>query len=331
MNDAFPAQGSTLSAPAIGGLVRREYELADVIGCLFWRKGMADAYRIESRAGWFFLKVYPAARVTRKDVAEEVRLLLHLSSGGVSVSTPLPRANSEHVLPIAAPEGERCAVLFPAAEGSEEGSALHRKTLGRMVARLHQRADSLEPEYGRDIQEAEHLIDDNLSVIQRFMSNRPDDFSLVSRIALRAKERISLLPNKAPEHGVCHGDLHGGDVRYAPDGEPTIYDFGSSGRGWRALDIGVYEGTVDWMDTSAEATERRKRETGEFLEGYTSVRPLSNAELDVIGHGAAVRHISLMGIVLRYWTDRDGWHWADDRFIDWHMRWFTHWADHDHP
>jgi Ser/Thr protein kinase RdoA (MazF antagonist) len=327
MTDVFPVQGSTLSAPAVAELVRREYGLADVTGCLFWRKGMADAYRIDAGAGRFFLKVYPAARIPRADVTEEVRLLLHLAGGGVSVSVPIQRACGDHVLPITAPEGERCAVLFPAAEGSEEGSALHRRALGRMVARLHQRADSLEPAYARGHQETERLIGDNLSAIERLMSSRPDDFSLVSRIALRAKDLVSRLPRKAPEHGACHGDLHGGDVRYSPSGEPTLFDFGSSGSGWRALDVGVFEGIVDWMDISTEGTERRKRETGEFLEGYTSVRTLSSAECDVIGIGTAVRHLSLMGIVLRYWTDRDGWHWADDRFIDWHMKWFRHWAD----
>ena len=49
---------------------------------------------------------------------------------------------------------------------------------------------------------------------------------------------------------------------------------------------------------------------------------------EVLELGAAVRHIYLMGLVLRYWSIRDGWHWADDGFISWHMQWFRHWIEH---
>ena len=34
-----------------------------------------------------------------------------------------------------------------------------------------------------------------------------------------------------------------------------------------------------------------------------------------------------MGFVLRYAAVQEGDHWANDRFIDWHMTWFNHWAE----
>ncbi|MBE0695694.1 MAG: phosphotransferase, partial [Anaerolineaceae bacterium] len=127
--------------------------------------------------------------------------------------------------------------------------------------------------------------------------------------------------------GVCHGELYGGDVLYSPDGIPVIFDFDSSGCGWRALELAVFTGSSDWMDTSQEALVRRKRETGQFLDGYTSIRALSSGELEVLRLDSAVHHIFLMGLVLSYWSTRDGWHWADDSFIDWHMQWFRHWIE----
>jgi hypothetical protein len=50
--------------------------------------------------------------------------------------------------------------------------------------------------------------------------------------------------------------------------------------------------------------------------------------LEVMKLDQAVHHIFLMGLVLRFWTLHDGWHWANDSFIDWHMKWFRHWIEH---
>ncbi len=195
-----------------------------------------------------------------------------------------------------------------------------------MGARMHQCADSLAPPYGRACYELEELLDANLTAIGAIMAHRPEDYAIIVRIAEVVKDVVSsALPRRTPEHGVCHGDLHGGDALHSPDGTPVLFDFDSSGLGWRALDIATFEGTSDWMDISPEAGIRRQREVAQFLEGYASVRELSNGELEVLKLGSAVRHISLMGLVLRYWSIRNGWHWANDGFIDWHMMWFRHW------
>ena len=329
MSLLFPVQNSTLSANALAELARREYPLQGPPVCKFWRKGMADTYRIEAGSQLFFLKVYMAARRSRKDVDEEVRLLLHLARGGVGVSVPIESINGRYILALSAPEGERYAVLFEGAKGTEGTTGQHQRELGRMVAAMHQCADRLEPSYDRDCFELEHLLDDSLACIEPLMVNRPEDYEIIARIARHARAVVTAtLPRRKPEHGVCHGDLHGGDVLYSPDGAPLIFDFDSSGCGWRALDIAVFGGSSDWMDTSQETEVRRQREVAQFLDGYTSVRELSGGELEVLKLDSAVHHIYLMGLVLRYWTIRDGWYWADDSFIDWHMKWFRHWIEH---
>jgi Ser/Thr protein kinase RdoA (MazF antagonist) len=329
MSKPLFVQNSTLAAESLSDLLHHAYPFSAAPRCLFWRKGMGDTYRIEADGRLFFLKVFTALRRSRKDVEEEVRLLLHLAQDGIKVSVPVGSIKGPYVLPLAAPEGERCAVLYKAATGVEGTTETHRRALGKMVARMHQSADKLQPPYARDDFELEHLLDDNLAIINRLMENRRQDYELIDRIAAHARERItSLLPRRHPEHGVCHGDLHGGDVLYSGDGEPELFDFESSGCGWRALDIAVFRGSSDWMDTSPEAQAREQREVAQFLDGYTSIRELSKAELEVLKLDSAVHHIFLMGIVLRYWTVRDGWYWANDSFIDWHMKWFRHWIQH---
>ncbi len=326
---AFPVQDSTLSETALAGLIATEYRLPRPPGCRFWRKGMADTYQVLAGNTSYYLKVHRPERRSRHEVEEEVRLLHHLLDDGVGVCEPVASASGESVLDISAPEGVRFAVLYRAVEGVSGTTGAHRRALGRMVARMHQCADRIDPPYDRHCLELERVLDDNLEPIRGLMANRGDDYQLIERIASHAKALVtaSLAP-RPPEHGVCHGDLHGGDVLYPDDDRPVIFDFESSGTGWRALDIAVFGGSVDWMDTSEESQARRQREVGEFLEGYTSVRALTGGEEAVLRLDSAVHHIFLMGLVLRYWTRRDGWHWANGDFIDWHMKWFQHWAQH---
>ena len=138
---------------------------------------------------------------------------------------------------------------------------------------------------------------------------------------------MRLLPKTQPVYGICHGDLHGGDVCYDDNTVPTLFDFDSSGCGWRALDLGVYLASDDWMNITAEAEAKRQQHLALFLEGYTTNRSLSDAELAVVQRTPLVRHIFLMGHVLRYTRVYQGNNWANDDFINWHMVWFHHWAE----
>jgi Ser/Thr protein kinase RdoA (MazF antagonist) len=323
-------QDSTLSADALAESVLKRYRLPGQAVCRFFRKGICDTYRVEAGDWEYYLKVYRSVRRTRMDVTEEVRLLNHLAANGVSVASPVMRKDGLFVNRLAAPEGTRYSVLFEAAcgAGGDDGNPGRIGALGAMVGRMHQCADEMPGPYRRSHLGMRHLVDDNLMVIESLMAHRDADFNLICRIADACKSRISkLLPTTTPEYGICHGDLHGGDVCYDKSNNPTLFDFDSSGCGWRALDIGVFL-TSDWMNTTPEAEDKRQGQLSTFLDGYSGVRKLTERELSAVQLGPPVHHIFLMGHVLRYTAVREGEHWANDHFIDWHMTWFKHWAEH---
>lgn len=325
----FPVQDSTLSAVALAERVLTAYNLPGQPSCRLFRKGICDTYRVDAGGETYYLKVYRHGRRTRLDVAEEVRLLNYLAAGGVAVAKPVARADGEAVTDLAAPEGARYAVLFEAAPGvaGDDGDPDRIRAFGEMVGRLHDVSDEMPGPYQRAHLDMAHLVDENLPPIEALMAHRPDDLRLIHEIATTCKARVTgLLPTTQPAYGICHGDLHGGDVGYAADGKPVLFDFDSSGCGWRALDIGVFLASDAWMDTSAEAEDRRRRKLAAFLDGYALIRDLTEPELAVVQLGPPIRHIFLMGFVLRYTALREGVHWANDGFIDWHMAWFRHWA-----
>lgn len=328
----FPVQDSTLSAKALAESVLSQYDLPGQPICHFFRKGICDTYRAAAGDREYYLKVYRHARRSRLDVMEEVRLLNYLAANGVSVARPVVRQDNSYVNELAAPEGVRYAVLFEAAPGvaGDEGDPDRIAAFGELVGRMHQVADQMPEPYRRDHLNMHHLVDDNLPAIARLMAHRAADLALIERIAQACKQRVSdLLPLAKPEYGICHGDLHGGDVCYDGNGKPVLFDFDSSGCGWRALDIGVFLASDDWMDITAAAEERRQRRLATFLDGYAAVRTLTEHEMTAVQLMPPIRHIFLMGFVLRYTAPREGEHWANDGFIDWHMTWFHHWAENN--
>lgn len=328
-NILFPVQDSTLSAEALGEKLQEQYSLPGRVKCCFFRKGICDTYKVIAGNQVFYLKIYRQGRRQELDVGEEVRLLNHLAEDGISVARPVIRKDGQYVNKLIAPEGERYSVLFQAVSGGlgHGGNSDRIRAFGKMVGRMHASLDSFKLPYRRIILNMEHLIDENMKSIRAFMEHRPNDFSLIERIAQDCRS-LSLLNNKrAPVYGVCHGDLHGGDVSYDQHNNPTLFDFDNSGCGWRAIDIGVFLASVDWMDMSPETEERRQRQLNTFLDGYSCIRNLSGDELKAVQITPPIRHIFLMGFVLRYTTVWQGNNWANENFIDWHMNWFKYWAN----
>jgi Ser/Thr protein kinase RdoA (MazF antagonist) len=161
-----------------------------------------------------------------------------------------------------------------------------------------------------------------------YLEHRQADYKDICRFGddLIAELR-GLLDKDKPVYGICHGDLHTGNARLNQDGELVLYDFDSFGYGWRALDIGVYRVSYDWMDLSREMKAEKDRFWDTFLEGYSEVRSLGENELAAVALSLPIRHLELMGITMRYWAQHQGIHWITDAYFDMHVRWFHKWAD----
>jgi len=140
-----------------------------------------------------------------------------------------------------------------------------------------------------------------------------------------------LLPKSLPEYGICHGDLHAGNARLDRGGRLVLFDLDSFGYGWRALDIGVYRVSYDWLGLSQEVRAAKARFWVAFLEGYNEERSLSRAELSAVDLSLPVRHLELMGITMRYWVQHQGIHWITDDYFDQHVAWFKEWAGEYRP
>ena len=106
-----------------------------------------------------------------------------------------------------------------------------------------------------------------------------------------------------------------------------LFELGARGYGWRALDIGVYRVSYDWMGLSRECRETKDHFWAAFLEGYREVRALQESDLSAVALALPIRHLELMGLTMRYWASHQGNYWITDAYFDQHVDWFRRWEE----
>jgi Ser/Thr protein kinase RdoA (MazF antagonist) len=291
---------------------------------------VGDVYRVKPHRRTRYLKIYLPLWRPKSDIEAEVEFLNYLIQARVPVGKPVARRDGSFLTRIDAPEGTRWAVLFEGARGGDldDENEEHSRAFGRAVASMHNSADKLTDGFRAPSFGLEYLVDDQLAVVEPFMSHRRRDFRFIRKIGEETKALIEArLARSKPQWGLCHGDLHSGDARIDGKGCVTLFDFSSFGRGWRPVDIGVFPASHDWMDTSRKTRTARRRQWRAFLDGYRRERPLTPADIEAAELSIAVRHIYLMGVPLVCWSAMHGHHWVTDEYFDWHMKWFKAWQD----
>ncbi|MBN1583925.1 MAG: phosphotransferase [Anaerolineae bacterium] len=327
---SIPTKHSILDEDALGAWLVSQYALNGAATCRFFRQSMSDVYLVESTGATFFFKVYMHGRHTRNEIEAELEFLDDLRSHHIAVASPIENGRGGYLNAFDAPEGTRYGILFAAATGIEpqETNPQHSRQFGRLAARIHRCADERGKPYRRWHLDETRLIRDPIAGMRPYLGHRMADWADLSQFGEELiAELHALLPKTAPEYGVCHGDLHAGNARFDARGELVLFDLDSFGYGWRALDIGVYVVSTDWLDLSREGKAAKARVLDAFLEGYHEERTLTRDELAAVQLAMPIRHLELMGLTMRYWTQHQGIHWISDDYFDQHISWFKEWAN----
>lgn len=324
----FPVQHSILDENALAEWASARYLLKNPVRCRFLRQSMSDVYRVDTRDATYILKVYAHHRHTKLSIEAEVNFLNDLRAHDIPVAAPVANHKTIYVNELNAPEGTRYAILFEAVTGAEprEIDLAHSRSFGQLAGRIHCCSDRLGKVYHRGHLDEKYLIEEPLGTIEPYLQHRKEDSAYLRALGDDLSAELQrLVSRESPEYGLCHGDLHTGNARSDKDGRLTLFDFDSFGYGWRAIDIGVYHVSYDWMSLS-EATQREKaRFWAAFVEGYNTQRPLHANELTAAQLCLPIRHLELMGITIRYWSPQIGSDWINDAYFDQHLDWFRQW------
>jgi Ser/Thr protein kinase RdoA (MazF antagonist) len=310
---AIAASSSVLAADALADWVAAEFGLGPAIECRLVSRGANDVYRVESGQGVSYLRISPHGWRSLPQIEAEVCLIDELHRSGVRVARAMHPSDGAAVREAVAPEGTRLAVLFEAAPGRQvDAPAIAQAAaLGRAAARVHLAADAMPSQPARFAIDERYLLTEPLAAIWECGLEAPADLGYVASMAERVRARIASLPRGAGIFGMCHGDLHPANARFAADGTPTLFDFDLCGYGWRIYDLAVFLWNAAGEQRTRRWTESRWRA---FLRGYGDERNLSADELEAVPLFLVARQVWLMGLDCR---GQSGWpvQWLNERWL----------------
>ena len=227
-------------------------------------------------------------------LAAEIDLLNYLHQKQINVPQPVPQRDGSYIQALPAPEGTRYAVVFSFVPGTpRRPTQKHSFRFGQAVAQLHRITDDY-PAGTSGLQfELADMMDKPLVRLKPLFAEHQYDWNYLLEIAEDLKGSAAKLPHRAPEYGICHGDVNDGNFHVDEDGIWALLDFEYFGYGWRVFDIATFFNNQIHQLGKTECTRNILKA---FLAGYQSVRTLSQAELEALPSFVILRQIWLLGV-----------------------------------
>lgn len=275
MMTTFPVTESTLSANHLGQFLRGKYEFSEKVKCHLFRTGMNHLYMISDGERKFVFRVYTFNWRSRVDIAEELRLLIHLKQNGAHVTYPLADKSNEFIQEFNSPEGLRYGVLFSFANGSKSARFTPTTSyfIGQALAKIHQ---STEGFYLNRVTYNTNLLLTEAMVRTKTFFNQPsEDVAFLERAASFLNREFGNTDVTKIRHGAVHLDVWFDNMHFNGENEVTIFDFDFCGNGWLCFDISyflfqLYSTNPSDADYLAKASS--------FLSGYETVVAITDEE-----------------------------------------------------
>ncbi len=277
-NQNFPVTESTLSAYYLGHFLQKKYHLSSATECKLFRTGINHLYTITDGDEKFVFRIYTLGWRSRLEIAEEVRLLIHLKAYNVPVSFPISDQDQNFIQKFDAPEGTRYGVLFSFAKGEKRSRFTPENSyqVGLAMGRMHKVTD------GYDLQRVtytpEVLLVNSLESAKQFYKHDSDEMNFVVHTTNSLLAKYKNIGMDGLRIGAIHFDIWFDNMHFNGD-EVTIFDFDFCGNGWLCYDIAYF--MVQLYNTNPVETEYQDK-LNRFLEGYESIVGISDEERKII-------------------------------------------------
>nr|WP_295925181.1 phosphotransferase [uncultured Dyadobacter sp.] len=296
----FPVTNSNLSPFHLGLFVQEHYFPGLPVGCRILKTGISDTYLVDTPDKKYIFRVYSLHWRTTTEISEELRLLQHLSNQGISVSFPIADLQNTFIHSLAAPEGERFAVLFSFAEG-EKVLNLDAEThfrIGQLMARMHLLTENFPLQ--RVTYTGKELLVESLVQLGRFLPKDTEEMRYMETVQEYLLAELMNADQNQLRKGAVHLDLWFDNMNVTPEGDVTFFDFDFCGNGWLCMDLAYYVLQI-------HSTEKEEavclHKTAEFMKGYESVSPLSGEEKRLIPMLGICLYFFYLGIQSRRYDD----------------------------
>lgn len=219
------------------------------------------------------------------------------------VSTPavFPTLNGDDIVRVEIDGDARDCVLFEYIDANELATSGQANTdmsvykhVGSLVATLHRQVlEWQEPEWFERMRwnvETVLGIDAPWGDWRNAPGLSADDVTIIEQAESRLRERLASYPQTPENSGLVHGDLRTTNIMKDKRGQLWVIDFDDAGYSWLLWDLCS---TTSFIEHTEELDDIVKA----WLEGYTSLRPLGNHDLNVIPDLVFLRRLHLLGWV----------------------------------
>lgn len=315
-------QHSVIRPDSLLTVIKRHYPTIGASDCKILALNCNDNFFIKGRRQNYVFRLNRKDWWPVVDFEEELRFLEFLKRQKISAVVPKRNKQNQRYISVETAEGTRYGALFGYVPGRLLGrNAGPRNTnmlrLGELAAQLHNAADRFQPPAQRWTMDFDFLVTQTLTGLSPLFEQRDKDLVYLHRLADHLQRLLDETTAGALDFGLCHGDLHTGNVMLSHDGELTLIDFDWSGYCWRIYDLA----TLWWTLRDDQSASRWRA----VLRGYTSVRKLSHEEKALLPAFVMIREFELLGFQLMM-RKHVGDAWIDDNYYDFHMRFIRDWV-----
>jgi Ser/Thr protein kinase RdoA (MazF antagonist) len=289
----FPVTTSTLSAAALGQFVKEKYALNENCTCQLFRTGINHTYFIADNETKYVFRVYFYNWRSKFQIQEEIDLLHLLKENHVSISFPIADKKGEFIQDINAPEGIRHAVLFSFAEG-EKIRFMDTSTcfsIGSLMAKIH--TITANKTIDRINYDVESLVQLPYEYAKHYFSETLAEMEFIKTQSKKISRTFDKIDFTKVTKGIVHLDIWYDNMNVTDKNKATIFDFDFCGNGLLIFDVAYFCKQLFHIESNKAEYELKVQS---FLNGYQSIRLLSEEEIKMIPDAGAAIWIFYLGV-----------------------------------
>ncbi len=306
MKIPFPPVYSVLAVGPLLKEVQRLYGLAGPMSGELLRAWANDVYELRTPSGRYVLKVYRDQWRLAEEVTWEAELQAYLCAQGLGVAQIISLPDGALTASLQTREGNRPMVLSRYVEGNKPDHPLTSEfyyQFGRLGAEMHQLSNGFSSLHPAPCLDRTTLVDEPLATVRPWFADCPNDWSFLSALGDALRTKLDHLTRQGMDWGICQGDFSLDNIHVVEDGRLVLHDFDHAALSWRALDL-----------YGVQVSKRGNWDA--FLQGYTSVRSVTHADVATGPYLWATSYLRMMAGEVAHWVARVGTlrvqEWIDD-------------------
>jgi Ser/Thr protein kinase RdoA (MazF antagonist) len=279
MTTTFPVTDSTLSASTLGEFIRHKYNLSEKTECKLFRTGMNHLYIVTDGKMKYAFRVYTFNWRTKLEIAEELRLLIHLKENDAPVTYPIANQSNEFIQEFNAPEGKRFGVLFSFANGTKTAKFTPQTSyfIGQALAKVHKSSENFV--LNRITYDTQTLVVDSVARTSQFFKKNSEEISFLEKTADYLQREFKNVDKHQLRYGAVHLDVWFDNMHFDGENNVTLFDFDFCGNGWLCLDISYF--LFQLFTTNQNDTDYQIK-ADSFFKGYETVTEISKEERRIL-------------------------------------------------